>query len=110
MAVEDAFGSDVDFAQLIKLYGTLGQTKEDARRYSPAECTGTRKGKCTPGPSVANPLAPIAATRSMLFLVHARPQPPYHRMIQTFNVIICSRAALCRAFFWSYHAIRNPNA
>jgi IS1 family transposase len=42
-AVEDAFGAGIDFAQLIKLYGTEGQTKEDSRRYSPAECTGIEK-------------------------------------------------------------------
>ena len=39
-AVEGAFGGDVDYAQLIKLYGVTG--KEDERRYSPAECIGTR--------------------------------------------------------------------
>ncbi len=40
-AVEGAFGADVDFAQLVKIYGT---TPESAKgRYSPAECTGTRK-------------------------------------------------------------------
>jgi len=33
MAVEDAFGSDIDYATLIKLYG---QPVEEARRYSPA--------------------------------------------------------------------------
>ena len=36
-AIEGAFGSDVDFAQLIKLYGA---TQEEIR-YSPAECSGT---------------------------------------------------------------------
>ena len=51
-AVEDAFGSDIDFAQLVKLYGTLGQTKEDARRYSPAECTGIRKERITGNPDM----------------------------------------------------------
>lgn len=40
-AVEGAFGADVDFAQLVKLYGS---TSESAKgRYSPAECTGARK-------------------------------------------------------------------
>jgi IS1 family transposase len=39
-AVEGAFGSDVDFAQLVKMYGpTVG----GAGRYSPAECTGIKK-------------------------------------------------------------------
>lgn len=39
-AVEGAFGGDVDYAQLIKLYGASG--KEDERRYSPAECVGIK--------------------------------------------------------------------
>jgi IS1 family transposase len=42
-AVEEAFGRDVDFAQLVKIYGTEGQTKSDARRYSPSEFTGSEK-------------------------------------------------------------------
>lgn len=41
-AVEGAFGGDVDYAQLIKLYGQpAGKTAE--RKYSPAECCGIRK-------------------------------------------------------------------
>lgn len=39
-AVEDAFGSGVDFAQLVKLYG---ESSEGEKRYSPAVCTGTHK-------------------------------------------------------------------
>jgi IS1 family transposase len=39
-AVEGAFGADVDYAQLVKLYG---DTPGPAGRYSPAECTGIRK-------------------------------------------------------------------
>lgn len=42
-AVEGAFGRDIDFAQLVKIYGTEGQTKSDARRYSPSEFTGAEK-------------------------------------------------------------------
>jgi hypothetical protein len=37
-AVEGAFGGDVDYARLVKLYGS---TPESAKgRYSPAECIG----------------------------------------------------------------------
>lgn len=39
-AVEEAFGPDIDYAMLIKLYGD-SEGKESSRRYSPAECTGT---------------------------------------------------------------------
>ena len=41
-AVEGAFGGDVDYAQLIKIYGDMGG-KSAARKYSPAECTGIKK-------------------------------------------------------------------
>lgn len=40
-AVEGAFGADVDYAQLIKLYGAAPESAKG--RYSPAECTGIRK-------------------------------------------------------------------
>lgn len=39
-AVEDAFGKDVDYAMLVKLYG---QDSEPDTRYSPAECIGCRE-------------------------------------------------------------------
>jgi len=42
-AVEGAFGRDIDFAQLVKTYGTDGQNTGDARRYSPSEFTGSEK-------------------------------------------------------------------
>ena len=38
-AVEGAFGADIDYAMLIKLYG---QPRDDASRYSPPECIGTQ--------------------------------------------------------------------
>ncbi|MEK6675461.1 MAG: IS1 family transposase [Planctomycetota bacterium] len=41
-AVENAFGPDVDFAQLVKLYGPAqGDTPE--ARYSPPKCNGSKK-------------------------------------------------------------------
>jgi IS1 family transposase len=40
-AVEAAFGSEIDYAQLIKIYGKT--SKKDETRYSPAECIGCEK-------------------------------------------------------------------
>jgi IS1 family transposase len=40
-AVEDAFGGDIDFAQLVKVYGNEPTGPET--RYSPAECIGCEK-------------------------------------------------------------------
>jgi IS1 family transposase len=38
-AVEQAFGADIDYAMLVKMYTNDGKPET---RYSPAECTGTR--------------------------------------------------------------------
>ena len=44
-AVEDAFGANIDYAMLVKIYGTqLGPGSQTAEvRYSPAQCMGARK-------------------------------------------------------------------
>ena len=48
-AVEGAFGSEVDFAQLIKIYG---ETVDGQKRYSPAECIGAKKSKVIGNPDL----------------------------------------------------------
>ncbi len=49
-AVEGAFGDDVDYAQLVKLYG---DAPEAEKRYSPAACVGARKRRVTGKPERA---------------------------------------------------------
>ncbi len=41
-AVTNAFGSQIDFAQLVKIYGN-SEGSGNEKRYSPAECTGAKK-------------------------------------------------------------------
>ena len=45
-AIDNAFGADVDYAMLVKLYGDEGGGEQE-RRYSPAVCTGTITGTVT---------------------------------------------------------------
>ena len=40
-AIEGSFGADIDYAQLIKVYGNAPETSKG--RYSPADCTGIVK-------------------------------------------------------------------
>jgi IS1 family transposase len=42
-AVEGAFGADVDFAQLVKLYGLAPKSDSPGARYSSGKCVGARK-------------------------------------------------------------------
>ncbi len=48
-AVESAFGGEIDYAMLIKLYGA---ERSDEARYSPAECTGTKVSRIGGSPNL----------------------------------------------------------
>jgi IS1 family transposase len=50
-AVESAFGSDIDYSMLVKIYGV---DSEPDSRYSPAECIGCRKVGITGRPNPAH--------------------------------------------------------
>jgi IS1 family transposase len=58
-AIEGAFGSDVDFAQLIKLYGEPATTSPE-RKYSPSE-----RRTCEPDHAYAH--APVYSPHEWLF-------------------------------------------
>jgi IS1 family transposase len=47
-AVENAFGSEIDYAMLVKIYGASGDNPES--RYSPATCIGCRTGVLSGNP------------------------------------------------------------
>lgn len=49
-AVEDVFGADVDFAQLIKLYGKGDDNKTTEARYSAPACVGIKVKRVTGDP------------------------------------------------------------
>lgn len=51
-AVEEAFGADVDYAQLVKIYGAAPNGPQT--RYSPAECTGIRKRRVEGNPDMGH--------------------------------------------------------
>ncbi len=54
-AVEDAFGTDIDYAQLVKIYGSPETNQYNAEvRYSPAVCMGARKAKVIGKPVYAH--------------------------------------------------------
>ena len=46
-AVEGAFGADIDYAMLVKLYG---ESAESEKQYSPANCVGAEKSTITGNP------------------------------------------------------------
>jgi len=51
IAVDRAFENDIDYAQLVKMYGGNEGTNVQEKKYSPAECTGIKTKRITGDPN-----------------------------------------------------------
>lgn len=68
-AVEEAFGADVDYAMLVKIYG---DAPEGQKRYSPAECVGCRSQVVTGRPDPDHISTSYAERLNLSIRMHAR--------------------------------------
>jgi IS1 family transposase len=68
-AVEEAFGDDIDYAQLIKLYG---EAPHPPGRYSPAECVGARKEPITGKPDLRHVSTSYVERSNLSIRMHIR--------------------------------------
>jgi IS1 family transposase len=69
-AVSETFGGDVDYAQLVKLYGAAPETAKG--RYSPAECIGARKQAVEGNPDPAHVSTSFAERQNLTMRMHMR--------------------------------------
>lgn len=69
-AVEGAFGADIDYAQLVKLYGASPESAKG--RYSPAECTGIIKTKIEGNPDEAHISTSYVERQNLTMRMHIR--------------------------------------
>jgi IS1 family transposase len=68
-AVEEAFGDDIDYAQLVKLYG---EAPHPPGRYSPAECVGARKEMITGKPDMTHVSTSYVERSNLSIRMHMR--------------------------------------
>ncbi len=69
-AVEGAFGADVDYAMLVKMYGNAPESFKG--RYSPAECTGIKKTKIEGKPDMAHVSTSYVERQNLTMRMHNR--------------------------------------
>ncbi len=68
-AVEGAFGVDVDYAMLVKIYG---QEPESEKRYSPAKCIGTNSRRIEGKPDPKHISTPYAERQDLTMRMSLR--------------------------------------
>ncbi len=69
-AVEGAFGGEIDYAQLIKIYGASPESSKG--RYSPADCTGIKKTKVEGNPDLAHVSTSYVERSNLTMRIHMR--------------------------------------
>jgi IS1 family transposase len=102
-AVEEAFGADIDFAQLVKLYGEPPSSPEASRRYSPSECIGTRKRSITGNPDPKHISTAYAERQNLTMRMHMR---RFTRLTNAFSKKIENHAYAVALHMTFYNFVR----
>lgn len=100
-AAEGAFGADVDYAQLVKLYGSAPENMKG--RYSSAECTGAVKTRIEGNPDPAYVSASYAERQNLNMRMHMR---RFTRLTNAFSKKVENHALNVALFVTYYNFVR----
>ncbi len=99
-AVEGAFGSDIDYAMLVKIYGPSG---EGEKRYSPAECIGAVKHRVEGDPDPKYVSTSFAERSNLNLRMHTR---RFTRLTNAFSKKVENHAHSVALFAMYYNFVR----
>ena len=103
-AVEGAFGNEIDYAQLVKLYGP---SIEGEHRYSPAECTGAQKEKVAGNPKVKYISTSFVERQNLTMRMNMR---RFTRLTNGFSKKVENHAHAVALHFMYYNFVRIHKA
>lgn len=99
-AVEDAFGGDIDYAMLVKIYGSSG---EPETRYSPAKCLGGIPTPITGDPDLKHISTSYVERQNLTMRMSMR---RFTRLTNAFSKKWENHAAMVALYFMYYNFAR----
>jgi hypothetical protein len=99
-SVEGAFGADIDYAQLVKLYG---ESPEAEKRYSPAVCIGAHKMPVEGNPDPKYISTSFAERQNLNVRMHTR---RFTRLTNAFSKKVEDHAHSVALFAMYYNFVR----
>ncbi len=100
-AVEGAFGGDIDYAMLVKLYGAAPESAKG--RYSPAECIGSYKQRVEGDPDPNHVSTSYAERSNLSVRMHTR---RFTRLTNAFSKKVENHAHSVALFAMYYNFVR----
>jgi len=101
-AIENAFGNEIDYAQLVKLYGASPESAKG--RYSPAQCTGIKKTAKIGNPDEKKVSTSYAERHNLTMRMHMR---RFTRLTNAFSKKFESHCHMVALYTVWYNYIRT---